>query len=212
MLCIKEYSRQELIEMYHTDRIDSIKQRLTREGYQYTTQGRGANFTLTITACPSAFVSFCKNELGFAPQTDFKRLRIFYNNFIFDEEFRQLPYTEMVRRLAKKGIVVTETTISNWIKKLIDNNLIYASIAEFNYYASHYTSETGLYSLPITEQQYKEGWAEYWASRDNNETYTAAMNKLFTKTNGTPFKRPKIIENAFETEKFDKLVNILKEE
>ena len=81
MLDMRTYTREELVELYHTDRIDSIKSKLNRQGYTYSACGRGQTFTLTISGLPPRFKTFCMEQLGFAPQTDFERLKVFLYNF-----------------------------------------------------------------------------------------------------------------------------------
>ena len=77
MLDMRTYTRQELIDIFKTDRLDSIKAKIQRRGYIYTTSGRGDTFTMTITGLPPRFKTFCIERLGFAPQTDFERLKVF---------------------------------------------------------------------------------------------------------------------------------------
>ena len=46
MLELKQYTRQELISIYKTDRLDAIKKKVTREGYKYTNLGRGKDYVM----------------------------------------------------------------------------------------------------------------------------------------------------------------------
>ena len=78
MLDLQRYTRQELIDIFKTQRLDSIKDKLKRKGYKFTTDGRGDSFTLTITELPLRFHNFCTDELNFAPQTDFVKLKRIY--------------------------------------------------------------------------------------------------------------------------------------
>ena len=78
MLDLQRYTRQELIDIFKTQRLDSIKDKLKRKGYKFTTDGRGDSFTLTITELPLRFRNFCTDELKFAPQTDFVKLKRIY--------------------------------------------------------------------------------------------------------------------------------------
>ena len=91
MLDLRQYTRQELIDLFKTKRLDSIKDKIKRYGYKYTTDGRGDSFTLTITELPPRFRNFCIDELHFAPQTDFLKLKKFLYRFMFDEDFRHMP-------------------------------------------------------------------------------------------------------------------------
>ena len=73
MLDIRTYTREELITIFKTNRLDSIKAKLKRQGYEFETSGRAETATVTITKQPLRFRRFCIDELGFAPQTDFKK-------------------------------------------------------------------------------------------------------------------------------------------
>ena len=117
MLNIGTYTRQELQELFQTDRIDYIKSKLKRQGYIYTTCGRGKTFTLTIVGTPPRFRNFCIEHLGFAPQTDFVRLKIFLYKLFFDKEFRKLPYYAMVL-LLENEMSIPYQTLSHWLSIL----------------------------------------------------------------------------------------------
>lgn len=209
MLKIRTYTRQELIELFKTDRLDSIKGKIKRQGYEYTTDGRGKTFTLTITKLPLNFRNFCIEELGFAPQTDFKRLKKFLYRFFFDEEFRKLPTTEMVRVLAN-DFYITDDTLNRWIDKLIKLNMICRSNVEFNYYCSVYDTFGDKVSIPIDERTYKDAWSAYYRGREFS--YCEACSNMYAVSGGTPFKVGIILENAFEAWKIDTLKEILQKE
>ena len=124
MLETRCYTRNELIELFKTERLDSIKGKLNRQGYKYTTDGRGKTFTLTITELPYRFRNFCIEELHFAPQTDFKRLKKFLHQFVFDEEFRRLPFVTMQECMIGT-MEITNQTISKWVKHFHQENIIH---------------------------------------------------------------------------------------
>ena len=52
MLEKRIYTRQELIEIYKTQRLDAIKNKVKREGYSYIDSGRGASYTMQIVEIP----------------------------------------------------------------------------------------------------------------------------------------------------------------
>jgi len=67
MLDLRTYDRDELIDIFKTERIDYIQKKIKGYGYTFTTEGRGKTFKLTITECPPRFREFCIEKLGFAP-------------------------------------------------------------------------------------------------------------------------------------------------
>lgn len=204
MLNTRIYTRKELTDIFKTDRLDSIRAKLTRQGYEFITSGRADNATIEITKRPLRFRRYCIDELGFAPQTDFKKLKKFLYKYMFDEGFRQLPHNGM------KDIMVRETIISNptitkYVRKLYSNNMI--GYGDSNYYSIN--KELGTYTL-ITEKQYKEAWKTYWEYRDGG--YSLAFVEMCNHVNGYPFKNDKVIFNAFEMGKIAELEQILLEE
>lgn len=204
MLLFKTYKREELIKLFGTNRIDAIKNKLDRNGYIYTTSGRGNDLTITVSDCTKAFETFCKEELGFAAQTNFEKLKVFLRRLFFDEEFCKLPFAAMQREIG-----ISEQTISKWVKHLVDNDLIVLSIGEFNYYLSRRIDMTNFETIELTEQEYKDAWKAYWEGREDG--YTISFNRMYYTNGGTPHKRGVMFENAFEMEKLEKLKELLKE-
>ena len=209
MLDMRTYTREELVELYHTDRIDSIKSKLNRQGYTYSACGRGQTFTLTISGLPPRFKTFCMEQLGFAPQTDFERLKVFLYNFFFDDDYRQLPIVTMARILEKE-FYISYQTLSNWIDKLEKANLIHRSMAEFNYFAFGKDECGNPIEIPITEQLYKKAWNEYW--KGNEYSYCEALACMNEVIKGTPKKFGVIDLNAFDEQIIEELKSILREE
>ena len=209
MLDMRTYTREELVELYHTDRIDSIKSKLNRQGYTYSACGRGQTFTLTISGLPPRFKTFCMDKLNFAPQTDFERLKVFLYRFFFDDDYRQLPIVTMARILSNE-FYISYQTLSNWIDKLDKANLIHRSFAEFNYYAFGKDESGNPIEIPITEKLYKKAWNEYW--KGNEYSYCEALACMNEVIKGTPKKFGVIYLCAFEEQIIEKLKDILRKE
>lgn len=205
MLDMRTYNRQELIDIFKTDRLDSIKAKIQRRGYTYTTSGRGKDFTLTVTGLPPRFKTFCIERLGFAPNTDFDRLKIFLSYFFFDEEFRQLPVGAMAWYLENE-MYITYQTFSRWINKLIDKGLIYRSPFDFNYYACNGNQKP----IRITKELYCEAWKAYWEEREQGYEYS--MGNMMRVAGGKAHKFGVLYENAFEEDTIKELKEILYKE
>lgn len=204
MLENRLYTRKELTKLFKTDRLDSIKAKLKRQGYEFTTSGRGETACVTITKRPPRFRRFCIDKLGFAPQTDFEKLKIFLFKYMFEETFRELPKNGM-KDIMIQETVISNPTITNYIRKLYNNNMI--NSGDPQYYAIN--KRLGTYT-PITEEQYKEAWKIYWEYRGGG--YELAFMEMHYYLNGFPFKKDKIIFNAFEDKKIMELQEILLEE
>ena len=216
MLEIKEYTRSELIELYKTSRIDAIRNKIQREGYKFTENGWGKKYTMTITNLPDqdlVFRDYCINELNFAPQTDFKLLKVFLYNFIFDDTFKDLQFNEMVKRLAEQNIRIAAQTVSryfNHLKNLGWIDYLALSADDYIYYIYDLKDRRNKY---ITAELYKEAWKEYWkqVERDKNkpDRFQAAEQNMYLKYNGKPKKRMKPTINGFYANQIRKLETLL---
>lgn len=208
MLTIATYTKADLINEFHTDRIDSIKRSLTRLGYEFETNGKnGKNLRLTITKAPNMFKTFCVSELGIPAQSDFRILRNFFYYFFCDEEFQQLPVGEMERVLESEGKKVSRQTIAKWIEFFKSKNIVRES-QEYLYFATIKT-EFSTESLKITKEEYTEAWKRYWNIRREGGSYNEAFNEMCRVNGGVVFKKPMIEENGFYSSLIDSLVELL---
>lgn len=205
MLDLHQYNRQELIAIFKTERIDSIEAKLKRYGYKFQKQGRGKTYTLTITECPYRFREFCIEKLGFAPQTDFKKLKAYLSNFILDKQFRRLTFVEMEREL-KKDTYVSAQTIGRWTKHLFNENII--GYGDWIYYSIDTTKKCK--SKEITKKEYNTAWKIYYDNIDFD--YCDRYGMMCWSIGGYPFKKEEILLNAIESERIDELEKILKQE
>ena len=209
MLELKTYTRAELVEIFKTKRLDSIKEKLTRNGYEYVLSGRAERVTLTVTKKPSPFRDYCIKELGFAPQTHFHKLQAFLYRFAFGEDFRQLPMTEMARQM-KDEISICDDTINAYIKQLIANDIVYRDEYNFNYFVISTDRNNNKSTKRIDKETYNKAWEIYREekAKGNKEAYKIACASV----GGNLHKNGVMLENAFGKKKFDELKKILKEE
>lgn len=209
MLELKTYTRAELVEIFKTERLDSIKDKLKRHGYEYVLSGRAERVTLTVTKKPSPFRDYCIKELGFAPQTHFHKLQPFLYRFAFGEDFRQLPMTEMARQM-KDEISICDDTINSYIQQLIANDIVYRDESNFNYYVISTDRNGNKTTKRIDKETYNKAWAIYRdeKAKGNKEAYKIACASV----GGNLHKNGVMLENAFGKQKFDELKKILKEE
>lgn len=208
MLKITTYTKKDLVELFNTDRLDSIERSLKRLGYEYTKRGRGDKLELTITKTPNAFKMFCINELGVSPQTDFTLLRNFFYYFFCDEEFQQLPIGQMVEAMEQDGKTICRQTISKWIQFLEKQGIISIDNANCLYYVSFTIGEKHFVE-EISREDYSKAWRKYWKIRKNGGTYAEAFNAMCQVNGGTIFKKPAIEENAFYNELICDLIDVL---
>ena len=181
MLELKQYTRQELISIYKTDRLDAIKKKVTREGYKYTNLGRGKDYVMQIDELPKdkdSFKEYCINILGLAPQTNFDKFRSFIYYVLTDDTFINLQYAEMSRFLAARNINITR-------KKFWNINR----------------------TRTITQEEYKRAWKEF---REGNYNSTnEAVSGLYSLCGALPRKKPVAALNAFYIDEYNKLLKII---
>ncbi len=214
MLEKRIYSRQELIEIYKTDRLDAIKKKIKRDGYSYIDNGRGKSYTMQITALPDGdkeFSKYCVEELGFKPQTDFKKLKAFIYNYLYNDEFMTLQYNEMQEQLKLQGVEISLPTISGYNEHLIDIGWTYIETFYENIYYVFDTSSN--HNRYIEKEEYKEMYKKYWQTVIANDyDFTDAEINIKEKYGGKPKKRPKPMLNGFYSSQYKAVKEILKKE
>ena len=204
------YTRQELIDIFGTERLDSIKRSLKRMNIDYTSSGSGKKFTLTVTAAPDGFKSLCIEKLGIPAQSDFRILKHFFYQYFCDEEFQQLPTTEMERILNEDGKTITRQTIAKWIKLFEEKNLIYKSNMDYTYYVT-LTLDDRTSTEEITREEYTRAWKRYWEVK-KQFGYKVAFVEMCKVNGGKVSRKPKILENGFYSELIDALVEVIESE
>lgn len=198
------YSRQELVEMFHTDRLDSIKRSLTRQGYEFEMLKNGKNAQMKIIKAPNMFKVFCIEELGISAQSDFHMLRNFFYYFFCDDEFQQLPVAEMERVLAADGRAISYKTIAKWISYLEEKGIIYRSITEYVYYCSISGK-----AVEITKEEYLKAWEVFRNTLKNTRDWNEARKKMIEVNGGAVHKTPLVQENDFYGELINSLADLV---
>ena len=222
MLDKRIYSRQELIDIYKTDRLDAIKKKISREGYSYKDCGRGKSYTMEILSLPDnsrQFKEYCIKEMGFVPQTNFIILKYFLYNVITNDEFITLQYNEMAEILKeqmkdileKEKISVTAQTISKYFKQLQENDWICLDgVFEFTYYVYDTSINHNRY---IDKKEYCEMYKNYWITlRATHYDFDIAENQIRAKYGSKPKKRAKANINAFCFMQYNAIQEFLEKE
>lgn len=213
MLDIKDYSRQELIKLYKTDRLDYIKKKIKKDGYTFEDCGRGKNYIMKITALPDygkQLEKYCIEELGFSAQVNFSVLKYFLYNFLLDENFMTLQFTEMSEVLLQQGVYITPQTISNYYKHLESIGWSYSDSYDFVYYVFDNHTEHNIY---ITKEEYCSLYKDYWITvRKNKGDFLEAESNILKKYGHKPKKRCKKIKNGFYIVEYNTVMGLLEME
>lgn len=205
------YTRQELVDMFGTERLDSIKRSLGRQSIEFISAGRGKSFTITITSVPDEFKNICIYELGMPAQTSFRAFKIFFYHYFCDEGFKELPIVEMERLLAKEDTNITRQTIAKWTKMLEDKGLVHSSNIEYTYFAT-ITCWGDTSSEIITKEEYTKAWAAYWNTFRATDSVSLALGSMKKIAGGAVSKRPKVEENGFYSKMIEALVQAIDNE
>lgn len=209
MLEKRKYTRQELIDLYKTSRLDAIKAKIRRAGYLFTEEGRGASYTLEITDLPKEdqFKQYCIEVLGFSSQTDFQKLKTFLFFFLENEEFMTLQYNEMEQIIKDHGGSVSATTISNYFKQL--SAIGWTDQEPFAYVYFLHDSSSGKPKY-ISREEYCLINKEFWKLiKKGGKTWKEAYTEIKEKYGNKPRKRLKDVKVGFFAKQYDELWDLI---
>lgn len=204
MLEEKTYTISELAAVLGgaTDR-QSIKHKLERKGISYTICGRGKKAIFTITEIPNPFQMFCIIKLGFAPQTDFYKVRNLFYYCFNDEEFFAKPNEEKEILLRGEGKPISRQSISNYLEKLNMANLWSRSTADFVYYFAD-----GNNYRVADKEEYLMAWHDYWAMKEYGYELSYVCDHIKIKYGGFPRKQGYYEKNALEYRMIAELIEL----
>lgn len=213
MLKITTYTQSEMVEIFNTTRMDSIKRSLSSLGFTYEVEGRGKKALFHITGTPDEFKLFAIKELGFAPQTDFTGLKYFTYSYFCCEGFSDLMVINMVEEIENNfNYKASQQTIARYIEKFTALDLIHKSNAEFKYYSvvvSSLCGEIARDTMEIEKETFTEAWKAYWEAWRNTNTYNDAFNAMVKVAEGKVYKVNKREENAFSNELIERMVELV---
>lgn len=208
-LQLRTYTRAELEEIFHTTRTDTIKRSLQRAGYTFESGGRGKEFTITITGLPeppAPFEVFAKREFACGPQTDFPAMQQHFFLLFYHPEYQFLPSNHQAKFLETNyGITVSDQSLRNWQKLLINRNWITKDKENVKYYLCR----KGERPREMQEKEYRTAWREFYARLGAGESGDELRKEIYYKYGGMPRKQCGLIENALEQDKIQELRNIL---
>lgn len=209
MLEKRKYTRQELIDLYKTSRLDAIKNKIRRAGYLYTEAGRGKDYTMEITELPKEdqFNQYCIEVLGFDCRTDFQKLKTFLFFFLENDEFITLQYNEMEDTIKEHGGSVSAATISNYFKQLSSIGWIVKEPFEYVYFLHDSSSGTTRY---ITREEYCSINKEFWQLiKTDKKSWSEAYSTIKEKYGNKPRKRVKDVKTAFSSKQYEELQDLI---
>lgn len=159
----KIYTRNEILEILETNRLDSAKNKLNSMNIKYNIIGRGDNCKIEIKFIPDDYElkKYCKDILGFNSNTVnnymHKLKPVLYSLIYFGDDFINITdkfkkeYIEEVF-----NINIMSNTISKYIKIINKGNLI----TKFNETSIKFGNSNG-HIVYISSEKYKSVWREY---------------------------------------------------
>lgn len=211
MLQLKQYSRRELISIFKTDRIDSIKKLIIRQGYIYNDCGRGDKYTLTVVQLPplkQQLKLYCIEELKFKPQIEIDKLCPFLYNVLTNDSFRKLQLNEMKEELEKQGVAISINTLSNYYQHLLSIGWIEKDYHDFIYYVFDSNINHNRY---ITKEEYCIMYKQYWNKVREDKSFVNAEIEIREKFGNKPKKRVNVVTTAFCNDQYNIVLNYLEE-
>lgn len=209
MLEKRKYTRQELIDLFKTSRLDAIKNKIRRAGYLFTESGRGESYTLEITELPEAdqFKQYCIEVLGFDPRSDFQKLKTFLFFFLENEDFMTLQYNEMEQIIQEHGGSVSAATISKYFKQL--SAIGWADQEPFEYVYFLYDGSSGKTKY-ITREEYCSINKEFWQLiKKEKLSWSEAHSRIKEKYGNKPRKRSKEVKVGFFNKQYEELWDLI---
>lgn len=212
MLEKRIYTRSELIELFKTDRLDAITNKLTRAGYIFNRSGRGNNATVEILDLPreDKFKQYCIETLRFSPQTDFRRLKLFLYLFLEDDDFMTLQFNEMAQEMIDRGVSISKPTVSNYFHHLQEIDWTFSDNFEYVYYLYDVRIGENRY---ITQEEYKAINKEFWKMvKSGEQTYQNALRIIQERYGNKPRKRPKEVKTAFFSHQYKAVMDLIEQD
>ena len=198
MLELGVYTYAELSAYLGTTGNQATERKLNSYGIQFSGDGRGQDMTYTITAIPDRFKVFCVFDLHLSPQTNFDKFRDFLFYLFGDDDFCGKPMEAMEEYLRIEGRGITRQTISNYIRRLSDRDLIHLG-GEYVYYRVFKNCGAQTHQT-ITKEEYCEAWKTYFDCKAKHYDSRAAYSHMYNQFGGVPRKQRKIEQNAFNAD------------
>lgn len=212
MLEQRDYTRQELVSIYKTERVDAIKKKLSRQGYTFEPKGRGNNLVISIISLPvgeDAFKRYCVEELGFSPQTSFDKLKVFLYNCLDNEGFIALQHNEMAETMERQGTPITEETVSGYCKAMARLDWFSYSSFDYVYYVFDKEEQHNKY---IDQSEYRELYRNYWKTVEDDKSTVRAEVEIRAKYGSKPKKRLRPALNGFYHKQYNTLMKLIRED
>lgn len=204
MLECKTYTKAEIAAILGTNDRQGIKRMLDRHGITYSLDGRADKLKITIIELGNSFKEYCISELGFAPNTDFTKVRNLFYYFLNDEEFSALPDEVKEQRMQEVGMPITRQSIAKYLQRLYTNEYYSPNIGNYIYYFA-----SGNSRKMCDRSTYSQAWAEYWEAVRAGYGSRYAMGKMISTYGGAARKQAIPAKNGIYNKELEHLNDLI---
>ena len=204
MLEIRDYTKNEISELLGTKDKQGIDRKLQGYGVEFTSDGRGENRIYTIKNILFPFKVFSITELGFNANTDFIKLRNFYNHFFNDEVFMTMPDEVKETMTKQEGYHLSRQTIATYTRRLETNNMIHRNTTEFMYYFAYKREQRF-----VERAEYTQAWREYWKDIERNMYSYEAISNMIENYGGVARKQAVPERNILLNDKIEYMLFLI---
>lgn len=209
MLEEKTYTIEELSDIIGTSGKEATNRKLKGYKIDYKSEGRGNKLVYTITNITDRFKVFCVFDLGFSPQTDFRKLRDFLFYLLGNDDFNWRPMEMMEEYLLIRGKGISRQTISKYIERLKSLDL-FAEISDYVYYRVYKYFGVQKHEI-VTKEEYSKAWRLYWDKRAHGYDSRAAYSCMYTAFGGVPRRHAILAKSAFCLDQYNLLTELIAE-
>ena len=208
MLECRMYSASEMCKYLGVRDNSQAKKKLDRYKIVYFANGRGKDVVYNILEIRDPFKVYCVFDMGFDPNSDFKKLRNYLFFLLGEDEYCWLPDEPMEAYMRSKGYPISRQTISKYRQHM--EQLEYVIGGDYIYYRV-YKDEDGIqrYS-PVEKEEYCNAWHIYWDKR-NNENWDSeqAFAYMYVCFGGVPRKQTRPYQNQIQKRELNYLMDLV---
>ena len=207
MLECKKYPAPEMWRYLGVKDNDNAKKKLNRYDVVCFVNGRAKNATFNITKINDPFKVYCVFEMGFDPNSDFRKLRNYLFFLLGEDEYCWLPDEPMAAYMKSKGYTISRPTIAKYRERL--ERLGYIHGGEFIYYRVYRDEHDRQHYQEVEKEQYCWAWHLYWDKRAEGWDSERAFAYMYSAFEGVPRKQAKAEQNQFHVEELNYLFSLV---
>ena len=208
MLECRMYSAPEMWKYLGVKDNAQAKKKLDRYDVVYFANGWGKNVVYNILEIREPFKMYCVFDMGFDPNSDFKKIRNYLFFLLGEDEFCWLPDEPMEAYMKSKGYTISRQTISKYRQRM--ELLEYVIGGEYIYYRVYKDEDGNQRYCPVEKEEYCNAWHIYWDKR-NNEQWDSeqAYAYMYACFDGVPRKQTKPYKNQIQKKELNLLMDMV---